>query len=191
MSAHLPDVEAWDLPDTTYAILGLLTFGERSGYDLTKLVNQTIAQFFFRPAKSQIYAELRRLVAKGYATEREVAQQVRPDKRLYAITDEGRGALRSWLDSSPTGPDTIRSPTLLKLSFGGLMDRPTLVSLIEDQRRQATQNLACYEVLDAQLSEAGLMFASMVARRGIAHERGAIAWATQVLEAFDRESDAT
>jgi DNA-binding PadR family transcriptional regulator len=42
------------LPVTSYAVLGLLTYGERSGYDLTKLVEQSIG-FFFTPAKSQIY----------------------------------------------------------------------------------------------------------------------------------------
>ena len=79
-----------ELPSTGYALLGLLTFGEKSGYDLGKFVNETIAHFFFNPAKSQVYAELRRLVARGYATEREVAQRDRPDKRLYAITPTGR-----------------------------------------------------------------------------------------------------
>ena len=74
------------LPTTAYAVLGLLTFGEMSGYDLKRMANQSIRYFFWSPASSQIYSELRRLKSLGYATEREVAQERRPDKRLYQIT---------------------------------------------------------------------------------------------------------
>ena len=81
------------LPATSYAILGLLTFGEMSGYDLMKLAAQSVA-YFWTPAKSQIYGELKRLVEAGFATAREVAQHQRPDKRLFRITPEGEWALR-------------------------------------------------------------------------------------------------
>ena len=54
------------LSDTEYAVLGLLTFGERSGYELDKLAGRSIG-YFWRPAKSKIYAILPRLekVASG------------------------------------------------------------------------------------------------------------------------------
>jgi hypothetical protein len=42
---------AEELSITEYAVLGLLTFGERSGYELDALAKQTIG-FFWRPAKS-------------------------------------------------------------------------------------------------------------------------------------------
>src|SRR5437588_10952112 len=131
-----------ELPATGYALLGLLTFGEKSGYDLGKFVNETIAHFFFNPAKSQVYAELRRLVARGYATEREVAQRDRPDKRLYAITPMGRKALRHWLETSEAGPEVTKGPLYLKVFFGGLMDAGALRAQVEDCRRQAEEGLA-------------------------------------------------
>src|SRR5919106_3112715 len=95
-------VDAKAFPTTSYAVLGLLTFGEMSGYDITKVAEQSIG-FFFTPAKSQIYSELRRLVSLGYSTEREVEQDRLPDKRLYRITERGRRGPRGGVGNPAVG----------------------------------------------------------------------------------------
>ena len=67
--------------------------GERSGYDLLKLVSTAIAHVW-SPAKTQLYAVLPRLERDGFATARSVTQANKPDKRLYKISASGRRALR-------------------------------------------------------------------------------------------------
>src|SRR2546421_4704983 len=116
-----------------------------SGYDLGKLIEGSIAHFFFKPAKSQIYAELRRLVGEGFATEREVSQDSRPDKRLYAVTPEGRLALGRWLDGSEAGPEVFRSQLCLKVFLGAQIDRGTLAAQVKEARRQAQGSLAAFQ----------------------------------------------
>jgi len=186
-SQVLADAGEGELPATGYAILGLLTFGEMSGYDLGKLINETIAHFFFKPAKSQVYGELRRLVARGYATEREVAQRARPDKRLYAVSARGRKALRQWLEESNAGSETVRSPACLKVFFGGLMDRETLMSQIRDGQCQARENLARFQCIEREIAgKPEYFFPSLVLRRGLAHERASIRWATEVLRELEQ-----
>ena len=178
---------AAELPATGYALLGLLTFGEKSGYDLGKFVNETIAHFFFNPAKSQVYAELRRLVVRGYATEREVAQRDRPDKRLYAITPRGREALRHWLETSEAGPEVTKGPLYLKVFFGGLMDPEALRVQVEDCRRQAQEGLARFLEIEKEIDgRPEFLFPSLVLRRGIAHKRASIRWVGEVLEELER-----
>jgi DNA-binding PadR family transcriptional regulator len=184
LAAGPPAVE---LPATGYALLGLLTFGEKSGYDLGKFVNETIAHFFFNPAKSQVYAELRRLVARGYATEREVAQRDRPDKRLYAITPTGRKALRHWLETSEAGPEVTKGPVYLKVFFGGLMDPGVLRAQVEGSRRQAEEGLARFREIEKEIAgRPELLFPSLVLRRGIAHKLASIRWAGDVIEELER-----
>ena len=56
------------LPTTAYAVLGLVSFGETSGYDLKQFADRSINYFFWSPATSQIYAELRRLKSLGYVS---------------------------------------------------------------------------------------------------------------------------
>lgn len=180
--------ERKDLPATTYAILGLLTWGETSGYDLSKLIEGSIAHFFFKPAKSQIYAELRRLVVEGFATERQVAQDSRPDKRLYAVTPEGCLALRRWLDGSDAGPEVFRSPLCLKVFLGAQMDRETLAAQVKEALRQAEESLSAFEDTEREIAgRPEFFYPNFVLQRGIAHERATIRWASDVLKALERE----
>src|SRR5919198_4399985 len=132
---------AEELSYTEYAVLGLLTFGERSGYELDALAKRTIG-FFWRPAKSKIYNVLPRLVARGLASAEPVAQETRPDKTVYRITASGRRALRAWLSS----PDVIVAPSrhglLLKLFFGAHGDLAALTRMVDAHKRRAEEQLA-------------------------------------------------
>jgi PadR family transcriptional regulator AphA len=138
-------VETEYLPTTSYVILGLLTFREMSGYDLKQLINKSITHFYWSPAKSQIYGELRRLESHGLVTMREVPQTLRPDKRLYQITPEGTEAMLQWLQSSGVEPDSYKSALLLKLFFGHMLSYDTTIRLLEERRKQTTQELAMCE----------------------------------------------
>src|SRR6266545_86324 len=65
---------------TEVAVLGLLMDGERSGYDLLRQAERSVG-FFWTPAKTQLYAVLRKLVDNGFAT----ARRVRQTERLEEI----------------------------------------------------------------------------------------------------------
>lgn len=182
--------ETTRLPATAYGILGLLTFGERSGYDLSKFANQSIG-FFFSPAKSHIYSELRRLVSLGHATEREVAQDRRPDKRVYAITDEGRAALREWLESPEVEPDEFKSPLLLKLFFGAETSRETLLGHLERMRERYQEELDTYRTIERVIKdEPSLYYPYLTLRCGLKATRSSIRWIDETIEDLKRRDDA-
>ena len=101
-------VETNKNPTTTeLAVLGLVAFGETSGYDLARTAARSIGHMW-APSRSQIYKVLPRLVAAGYARSREIEQRGRPDKAVYRITPAGRRALRTGSHRStripPGGP---------------------------------------------------------------------------------------
>jgi DNA-binding PadR family transcriptional regulator len=123
------------LSSTEAAILGLLTFGEKSGYDLHRLVERSVG-FFWRPARSQIYAVLPRLVDRGFARRRDIVQDLRPDKQLYRITPSGRVALREWL-ARPYDWGAPQDPFQLRLFFSGAGAPEDAVALIEGARDRA------------------------------------------------------
>ncbi|HWQ02758.1 MAG TPA: PadR family transcriptional regulator, partial [Gaiellaceae bacterium] len=66
-------VETRPATSTEVAVLGLLTGGEQSGYDLLRSAERSVG-FFWTPAKTQLYAILKKLVDHGYATARHVRQ---------------------------------------------------------------------------------------------------------------------
>jgi DNA-binding PadR family transcriptional regulator len=170
------------LTATECAVLGLLTKGERSGYDLAKKAEGSVG-WVWSPARSQIYAVLPRLVKAGLATSRKVAQSGRPDKQVYRITKKGREAAREWLESSEDRDETF----LLRVFFGDLMSREALVALIERERELSKQRLVQFREIERKGPD---YYPSLTLRWGFAYRRAAIRWADEVLRELDRKRDA-
>lgn len=121
---------------TEAAVLGLLTRGELSGYDLQREA-ESVGGFFWAPTKSRIYAVLPTLVDRGYATSREVLQTGRPNKQLYTITESGRDVVQGWLEEPPVF-EPERAPLLLKLYFGDLLPPEKLLEHVHALKTQAS-----------------------------------------------------
>lgn len=98
-----------------YALLGLLTLGPMSGYDLKKVAEQSIAHFWSE-SYGQIYPTLKQLVAEKLATMREESGNGARARQVYTITAKGRQELEKWLAQSPH-QDPPRMELLLKLFF--------------------------------------------------------------------------
>ena len=124
-------------------MLGLLAEAPRSGYDLLKRAEGSVAHMW-APAKSQLYAVLPRLVAAGLATRRDVRQTARPDKQVYRLTRAGRAAVREWLE---TAPPKSWDELLLKVFFAKLSSRAALLRQLDDYEAQQRAMLAAYQAI--------------------------------------------
>ncbi|MET9514257.1 PadR family transcriptional regulator [Streptomyces sp. NPDC002994] len=138
-----------ELPPTAWAVLGLLSFpGERTGYELKKWADASLRFFYWAPAISQIYAELRRLEALGYAASRRSGPEEPRAKRRYAITGTGRAALAAWADGSrDAGPPVLKHPLVLRVWLGHLADPERLRARVADHIARTNGELK--EVRDA------------------------------------------
>jgi DNA-binding PadR family transcriptional regulator len=116
------------LTTTEGVVLGLLAEGERSGYDLLKRAEGSVAHMW-APAKSQLYAVLPRLVDAGLAERRTVRQTTRPDKQVYRLTRAGRVGVRDWLENAP--PKSW-DELLLKVFFAELSSRAALLRQLDE-----------------------------------------------------------
>ena len=178
------------LRTTSYAILGLLTFGPMSGYDVLKLAERSIGHFW-SPAKSHVYTELRRLARLGLATEQVVRQEQRPNKRVYAITEEGRSVLELWLTEGPHEPDQVRSPFTVRMFFGGLVAPSSIIARVEEQRRIAERTLEGLRATETEIKDdEDLFFPYLTLKAGLAYCEAEIRWADETLVALREREDA-
>ncbi|QEU96001.1 PadR family transcriptional regulator [Streptomyces kanamyceticus] len=131
------------LPPTAWAVLGLLSFpGERTGYELKKWADASLRFFYWSPAISQIYAELRRLEALGHATSRRSGPEEPRAKRSYAITEQGRAALAAWAGGAgDAGPPVLKHPLLLRVWLGHLTAPDHLRTLVAEHIAQTRGDL--------------------------------------------------
>ncbi|MDO4298028.1 MAG: PadR family transcriptional regulator [Lachnospiraceae bacterium] len=100
-----------------HGILGLLNYGEMSGYEIMEVFRDSLS-FFWKAQTSQIYRELQTLKEKGYVEDRLVEQSGRPDKKLFSVTGAGQQELKRWLREDGTGLD-LRSTLLMHVFFRG------------------------------------------------------------------------
>ena len=158
-------------------MLGLLSSGEQSGYDLKKRADSSVG-YFWTPAKSRIYAILPRLVEAGLVRRRDVRQQGRPDKQLYRLTPDGRQALVEWLAHGPLEPVPERHLLLLKLYFGELAGPEALIEQVREWRQEVERLLAELEEIDTRRRADGDdLYPRLTRMYGLAWADAIIAWA--------------
>ena len=124
---------------TTYAILCLLGVRSWTTYELAKQVARSLNWFWPR-AERKLYDEPKRLVADGLATASAEVTGKRP-RTVYTITDEGRDALRSWLDE-PSAPRGGEFEAMLKVFFADAGSREQLDVTLERIAAEAGERIA-------------------------------------------------
>jgi PadR family transcriptional regulator AphA len=170
------------LTTTEAAILGLVAEGEVSGYDLQRRVERSVG-YFWKPARSQIYAVLPRLVERGLAEGRRVRQDTRPDKHLYRITPEGLAAVRAWVELAPLEPDAERI-LLIKLFFARYAEPEVIRGFVRELRAKAERLARDLAEIEASVDGDGDPFRAMTRTYGLTVTAAIIGWAHSVEEQF-------
>ena len=181
-------------PTTSYILLGMLSSQEMSGYDLKQQLDKSLYPCYESPAKSQIYGELRRLTQQGWTTVTEVPQTHRPDKRVYRITAAGLAALQQWLANPDVESDSFKSPFLLRLFFGHLLQRDVLIARLEARQQQQTKELAAceeterglHDQLQASYANVERLHSLLIMQFRISTLRAAITWTNETVEQLTR-----
>ncbi|MBC8077747.1 MAG: PadR family transcriptional regulator [Chloroflexales bacterium] len=167
----------------SYALLGLLARNPCSGYDLARLMQQRVNNFW-HARHSQIYPTLAQLEAQGLVSHERVEQEDRPDKKLFSITEAGQAALQSWVQS-PTALTPRRDELLLKAYSIWLADPQVAAALLRDHAELHREQMAHYEEKLAYLEQTyadqktwpNPLFCSLaVIRCGIGQERAYAEW---------------
>jgi len=83
-----------------YGILGLLSHAPMTGYKLKKLFDKTLNNVW-TASLSQIYRELVTLEKDNLVIPKVQAQDDKPDKKVYTITQSGKESFQNWLMQSP------------------------------------------------------------------------------------------
>ena len=133
--------ETPDLPVTSYALLGLLTFGdELTGYELKQRADNTLRFYWVAPAMSQIYSELGRLTEHGYVEPVTTEGEGRRTT-AYRITTRGSRALRSWIEGPHVGFPTLKHTVCLRLLVGHASQPERMREMLEEYAAQLADAL--------------------------------------------------
>lgn len=125
------DAPHLSLPATSWAVLGMLSFGEElTGNDLKKWADWSIGFFYWSPSVSQVYAELKKLEERGLVSSRVVSVDGERGRRLYGITDSGVAALQNWSRDAEVELPVLKHSVMLRLWMGHIAEPDELKKLV-------------------------------------------------------------
>jgi DNA-binding PadR family transcriptional regulator len=109
-----------ELSATGRVILGMLSLGKSTGYDIKQFVDKS-TRHFWAASYGQIYPELKRLEDQGLVRSRPEPAGARA-RTVFELTDAGRQTLQEWLESTAEPLYEFRCETLLKIFFSDAAD---------------------------------------------------------------------
>jgi PadR family transcriptional regulator AphA len=171
----------------TPVILGFLSLGPRSGYDIKTVVDRS-TRFFWAASYGQIYPELRRLEEEGLVEGEDQPNGGR-SRRVYRLTPAGREALHDWLLSS-TVTIELRDESLLRLFFADALPREQALLLLEGRKRGHEEYLEVLRAIEALPGGPDPTYVDLVLRWGIDFNEWGAKWCEEQLERLRTEAKA-
>jgi DNA-binding PadR family transcriptional regulator len=171
-----------------HALLGFLNYHPYTGYDLKKIFDTSVRHFW--PAdQSQIYRTLGRLTEQGFVEMEKVPQDTRPDRKVYHITEAGRGELLKFL-SGPPPFDEPRSAPLIQVFFAGQLSDEEVLAKFEEYATTMRSILSYYEQVPSMIgpfqeeipSPREHFFWLLTLENGKRNMRASLEWAESVIE---------
>lgn len=133
--------------DVKTLCLGVLSREEATGYEIKKQCEEGPFAYFYAAGFGSIYPALNALKNEKLISVREVVQDGKPAKKVYAITADGRLALIQALEAPPA-PDRLRSDFLFMMFFGQLLPAKDVDNLIAERlemlRRRLGEMAECH-----------------------------------------------
>lgn len=190
-SVHPPYAAQVALP---HAILVSLCEQAGSGYQLAHRFDRSIG-YFWTATHQQIYRTLRTMDGDGWVQATAVAQQGRPDKKVYTVTDAGRAELARWIAEPLTGrgsavSDTRTRDVAVKLrgaTYGDVTALRTQIATLRDERAALLDTYRGFEKRqfpDPSVLQGAALHQYLVLRGGIRAEESAIDWLDEVITAL-------
>lgn len=169
-----------------YAILGLLSRKDMTGYELSKEFTTTIFEFW-NATHSQIYPELKRLNDNGFVEYKIDISGTSLEKKTYSITEKGRLLLMEWLEKPVRIPPTQKDEFRLQLFFSHNLSPEYRIKMLQNQLNQRQERLQhllnCQKKFDAVPSEHTAAFSDyLLLMGGIMREETICQWLQKCID---------
>jgi PadR family transcriptional regulator AphA len=122
-----------------HAILGFLNMKPFSGYDLWKLFNGSVNNYW-SATHTQIYKALSELAEEKMVEVEVIQQESSPNKKVYHLVGLGKEELITWL-KTPLELAPVRDRFLVQFSFSGVLDDKDIIHNIESYIEKIEEKL--------------------------------------------------
>ena len=166
-----------ELTGVSKVILGALRGGERSGYEIKRLVDRS-TRFFWAASYGGIYPELRRLEEAGLVEGTSEPRGGRA-RRVFRLTPRGSEALHAWLTGDELAYE-LRDEGLLKLFFADSLSNEEALRLVRDLRDQRQGVLDRLRTVEASLPPHASGYRTVVLDYGLGMHEWVVEWCSEL-----------
>jgi DNA-binding PadR family transcriptional regulator len=178
-----------------HAILVSLCEQAGSGYELAHRFDRSIG-YFWAATHQQIYRTLKTMEEDGWVSVTPVAQQGRPDKKVYAVSDAGRAELARWIAEPLSGRGSSVAVNRTRdiavkirgAEYGDIDAVRAQVAALRAERAELLDTYRGFEKRqfpDPTALTGGALHQYLVLHGGIRAEEGAIDWLDEVATAME------
>lgn len=136
-----------------YAILGLLKNRPLTGYDIDKIINRSIKNFW-SILQSQVYKELKKMENNELIVAEVVIQKNKPNKVVYSISEKGERYYETFFDNDkldiPKLCD-IKILFLIRMFFGSHTDKEHNIEFLERLKVSFVEKIASLELIKVNI----------------------------------------
>jgi len=167
-----------------HALLGILSYRPMTGYELKQFFDISIAHFW-NAELSQIYPTLKTLEDSGFVTKHVEVQENRPNRKVYEITEGGRGELLRWMRGAEP-PANLRDPFLIKVFLGTEIPLEDMLVLMRRQMEEHQKVIAFSETVlreriahgmkEERFTERHGLFWTLTLEMALAYRRAYVDW---------------
>lgn len=178
-----------------YGILGLLSYQDSSGYDLSLMFANSLNNFWHAQS-SQIYRELKRLEEQGLVSSKKIIQDNKPNKRVYSLNEKGKTKLDDWLKETKPEMENAHFSLLMKVFFGAENPQAT-IELLQAYKQECLQILDTFAMSSKQAITAYAasltdgkeksLYWKMTLDLGIANVNCTIKWIDDCLDLIEKD----
>ena len=137
--------------------LGILSFGDSTGYEIKKMAEEGLFSHFIEASFGSIYPALTKMTEEGLLTCRSEVQDGKPDKKIYSITSQGRSALREALTVFPR-KDKFKSEFLFIMLMSEHVDQAHISAVLKQRAAELEEELEMIQACSQSLSLPGAKF---------------------------------
>lgn len=174
-----------------HAILSLLVESERTGYDLNKNFESSVA-FYWSASHQQIYKTLSDMHKDDWVSLEITEQSGKPDKKVYSLTPQGEDELKRWalIDSKKT---PAKNQLLIKLMLARLVGTEPILKQLNAELKNVYAKIANYSRIEKQYFEQKPSFSSplknttsyLTLRSGILNAHAELDWLHEAIDMLE------
>lgn len=135
---------------TTYAILGLMTIGCRTGYDMKRMIDTSLAHFW-KISYGQIYPTLKKLVDDQLVIREQKIEAKKPERVEYYLTSKGEKVLHNWLQEPVEKFPGEKNEVLLRLFLSADVEKSVTIDQLEKYREAQLHRLGTYHIIEENM----------------------------------------